>query len=141
MPGMMDTVLNIGLNDETVEGLAKLTGNPRFAWDAYRRLVEMFGTTVFNLDDELFEHPWREYKAGKGYKNDTELTTEIWKALVATFKDVVQEAQRLRLPPGRLQQLRAGHRGRVRKLERQARPRLPQGHRTSPMTWAPRSTL
>ena len=55
MPGMMDTILNIGLNDEVVEGLSKLTNNPRFAWDAYRRLIEMFGTTVFGLDDEVFE--------------------------------------------------------------------------------------
>jgi pyruvate,orthophosphate dikinase len=65
MPGMMDTVLNIGLNDEVVEGLSKLTGNPRFAWDSYRRLIEMFGTTVFGLDDEVFEHPLDEYKAKK----------------------------------------------------------------------------
>jgi pyruvate, orthophosphate dikinase len=88
MPGMMNTVLNIGLNDEVVEGLTKLTGNPRFAWDSYRRLIEMFGTTVFNLDDEVFEHPMAEYKARKGYKVDTEMTAEDWKALVSTFKDV-----------------------------------------------------
>src|SRR5512136_33489 len=54
MPGMMNTILNIGLNDEVVEGMTKLTGNARFAWDSYRRLVEMFGTTVFNLEDEVF---------------------------------------------------------------------------------------
>jgi pyruvate,orthophosphate dikinase len=86
MPGMMNTILNIGLNDEVVEGLTKLTGNPRFAWDSYRRLVEMFGTTVFNLDDEVFEHPMAEYKAAKGYKLDVEMTAEDWKALVNTFK-------------------------------------------------------
>jgi pyruvate,orthophosphate dikinase len=91
MPGMMNTVLNIGLNDEVVEGLTKLTGNPRFAWDSYRRLIEMFGTTVFNLDDEAFEHPMAEYKAGKGYKLDTEMTAEDWKALVATFKEVFKQ--------------------------------------------------
>lgn len=91
MPGMMNTVLNIGLNDEVVEGLTKLTNNPRFAWDSYRRLVEMFGTTVFNLDDEVFEHPMAEYKAKKGYKLDTEMTAEDWKALVATFKDVFKK--------------------------------------------------
>src|SRR5512135_2397777 len=68
MPGMMDTVLNLGLTDEVVEGLTKLTGNARFAWDSYRRLVEMFGTTVFNLDDEVFEHPMAQYKESKGYK-------------------------------------------------------------------------
>ena len=86
MPGMMNTILNIGLNDKVVEGLAKLSGNPRFAWDSYRRLIEMFGTTVFNLDDEIFEHPMAEYKASKGYKVDTEMTAEDWQSLVATFK-------------------------------------------------------
>jgi len=88
MPGMMNTILNIGLNDQVVDGLAKLTGNPRFAWDSYRRLVEMFGTTVFNLEDEVFEQPLAEYKASKGYKLDTEMTAEDWKALVGTFKKV-----------------------------------------------------
>ncbi len=86
MPGMMNTILNIGLNDEVVEGLAKLTNNPRFAWDSYRRLIEMFGTTVFGLDDEVFEHPLADYKAQKGYKLDTEMTAEDWKALVGVFK-------------------------------------------------------
>ena len=91
MPGMMNTILNIGLNDEVVEGLAGLTNNPRFAWDSYRRLIEMFGTTVFNLDDEIFEHPMAEYKASKGYKVDTEMTSEDWSALVSTFKSVYKE--------------------------------------------------
>ncbi|MEJ5225383.1 MAG: PEP/pyruvate-binding domain-containing protein, partial [Anaerolineales bacterium] len=87
MPGMMNTILNIGMNDEVVEGLSKLTNNPRFAWDSYRRLIEMFGTTVFGLDDEVFEHPMAEYKASKGYKLDTEMTAEDWKALVSIFKE------------------------------------------------------
>jgi len=88
MPGMMNTILNIGLNDKVVEGMIASTGNPRFVWDLYRRLVEMFGTTVFNLDDEVFEHPMAEYKASKGYKVDTEMTGDDWKALVGTFKEV-----------------------------------------------------
>jgi pyruvate,orthophosphate dikinase len=91
MPGMMNTILNIGLTDEVVEGMIKLTDNPRFVWDSYRRLVEMFGTTVFNLDDEVFEHPMAEYKARKGYKLDTEMTAEDWKALVDTFKGVFKK--------------------------------------------------
>jgi pyruvate,orthophosphate dikinase len=91
MPGMMNTILNIGLNDQVVEGMSNLTGNSRFAWDSYRRLIEMFGTTVFNLDDEVFEHPMAEYKASKGYKVDTEMTSEDWKALVATFKVVFKK--------------------------------------------------
>jgi pyruvate, orthophosphate dikinase len=91
MPGMMNTVLNIGLNDEVAEGMSNATQNPRFVWDLYRRLVEMFGTTVFNLDDEVFEHPMAEYKAGKGYKVDTEMTAEDWMVLVATFKKVFKK--------------------------------------------------
>jgi pyruvate, orthophosphate dikinase len=91
MPGMMNTILNIGLNDDVVEGMIKLTKNPRFVWDLYRRLIEMFGTTVFNLDDEVFEHPMAEYKASKGYKVDTEMTAEDWQALVTTFKAVFKK--------------------------------------------------
>ncbi|HEX5809128.1 MAG TPA: pyruvate, phosphate dikinase, partial [Anaerolineales bacterium] len=91
MPGMMNTVLNIGLNDRVVEGMVKLTGNARFVWDLYRRLIEMFGTTVFNLDDEVFEHPMAEYKEKKGYKVDTEMTAEDWQELVSTFKDVFKK--------------------------------------------------
>jgi pyruvate,orthophosphate dikinase len=91
MPGMMNTILNIGLTDQVVEGMIKLTGNPRFVWDSYRRLVEMFGTTVFNMDDEVFEHPMAEYKSKKGYKLDTEMTAEDWKAVVSTFKDVYKK--------------------------------------------------
>jgi pyruvate,orthophosphate dikinase len=91
MPGMMNTILNIGLNDQVVEGMIKLTDNPRFVWDLYRRLVEMFGTTVFNLEDEVFEHPMADYKASKGYKVDTEMTAEDWQALVSTFKAVFKK--------------------------------------------------
>jgi pyruvate,orthophosphate dikinase len=91
MPGMMNTILNIGLNDEVVEGMINLTKNPRFVWDLYRRLIEMFGTTVFDLDDEVFEHPMAEYKASKGYKVDTEMTAEDWQALVSTFKDAFKK--------------------------------------------------
>jgi pyruvate,orthophosphate dikinase len=87
MPGMMNTILNIGLNDQVVEGMIKLTNNPRFVYDSYRRLVEMFGTTVFNFDDEVFEHPMAEYKAGKRYKLDTEMSADDWKSLVSTFKE------------------------------------------------------
>ncbi len=91
MPGMMNTILNIGLNDKVVEGMIKLTNNPRFVYDSYRRLIEMFGTTVFNFDDEVFEHPLAEYKAGKGYKLDIEMTADDWKALVGTFKEAFKK--------------------------------------------------
>ncbi|MFZ5908609.1 MAG: pyruvate, phosphate dikinase [Chloroflexota bacterium] len=91
MPGMMNTVLNIGLNDVTAEGMTRLTGNSRFVYDSYRRLVEMFGTVVMDIADEAFEHPMAEYKAKNGYKLDTELTADDWKALVATFKEVFKK--------------------------------------------------
>ncbi|MDX1379098.1 MAG: pyruvate, phosphate dikinase, partial [Anaerolineales bacterium] len=91
MPGMMNTVLNIGLNDEVVAGMVESTGNPRFVWDLYRRLIEMFGETVFNLDDEVFEHPMDELKKKRGYKVDTEMTAEDWQELVATFKKVFKK--------------------------------------------------
>jgi len=91
MPGMMNTILNIGLNDKVVEGMIKLTSNPRFVYDSYRRLIEMFGTTVFNFNDEVFEHPMAEYKAGKGYKLDTEMTADDWKALVGAFKEAFKK--------------------------------------------------
>jgi len=71
--------------------MTNLTGNARFAWDSYRRLIEMFGETVFNLDDEVFEHPMAQYKESKGYKLDTEMTAEDWKALVEIFKDAFQK--------------------------------------------------
>jgi pyruvate,orthophosphate dikinase len=92
MPGMMNTILNIGLNDDVVEGLSMLTDNPRFAWDSYRRVIEMFGTTVFGLDDEVFEHPMAQYKEERGYKLDTEMTAGDWKALVEIFKEKYKKA-------------------------------------------------
>ena len=73
MPGMMDTVLNIGLSDESVQGLAKQAGNERFAWDAYRRLIQMFGKTVLDIDGEHFEHAIDEAKKAKGVSNDLDL--------------------------------------------------------------------
>ena len=91
MPGMMNTVLNIGLNDEVVEGMIQMTRNPRFVWDLYRRLIEMFGTTVFNLDDEVFEHPMAEYKEKLGYKVDTEMTAEDWMEMTSIFKEVFKK--------------------------------------------------
>ncbi|GAB4504988.1 MAG: pyruvate, phosphate dikinase [Anaerolineales bacterium] len=105
MPGMMNTILNIGLNDEVVEGLAKLTNNPRFAWDSYRRLIEMFGTTVFGLDDEVFERPLAEYKAKKGYQLDTEMTAEDWKTLVGIFKEAYKKHVGSDFPQDVFQQL------------------------------------
>jgi pyruvate,orthophosphate dikinase len=91
MPGMMDTVLNIGLNDASVNGLAKQGGNDRFAWDSYRRLLSMFGKTVLGADGELFEHALDELKTTKGTKNDLDLDAVDFQALVETYKGIIRE--------------------------------------------------
>ena len=105
MPGMMDTVLNIGLTDETADGMVKLTGNPRFVYDAYRRLVEMFGTVVLGIADEAFEEPLKEYKSKKGYKLDTEMTADDWKAMVHEFREVVKKHKGFDFPQDPMKQL------------------------------------
>ena len=91
MPGMMETVLNIGLNDESVLGLAAVSGNERFAWDSYRRLIQMFGKTVLDIDGDLFSDALDNLKAARGVKGDTELNAEDLKGLVETFKGIVKE--------------------------------------------------
>ena len=91
MPGMMDTVLNLGLNPETVEGLAKLTDNPRFAFDAYRRFIQMFGKIVLDIDAELFEKELDAAKKRTGAATDADLTTDALMALVETFKAIVNK--------------------------------------------------
>jgi pyruvate,orthophosphate dikinase len=90
MPGMMDTVLNIGLSDESVQGLAKQAGNERFAWDAYRRLIQMFGKTVLGVDGEHFEHAMDAAKQAKGVQGDVDLDAADLQNLAATFKDIVR---------------------------------------------------
>ena len=100
MPGMMDTVLNIGLNDASVEGLTKQSGNQRFAWDSYRRLVQMFGKTVLGVDGDLFEHALDEVKTAKGTTNDLDLDEVDLRALVDTFKQIVQTATGEPFPQG-----------------------------------------
>ena len=91
MPGMMETVLNIGLNDESVHGLAAVSGNERFAWDSYRRLVQMFGKTVLDIEGDLFSDALDNLKKERGVKGDTELTAEDLKGLVDIFKNIVYE--------------------------------------------------
>ena len=90
MPGMMDTILNLGLNDATVMGLARGTGNERFAWDAYRRFIMMFSSVVLNLDKHLFEDLIDEKKAELRVASDPELDARSWKDLVSRFKDIVR---------------------------------------------------
>ena len=106
MPGMMDTVLNIGLNDVTVEGMAKLTNNPRFAYDSYRRLIQMFGAVVLGIADEAFEDPLEAFKHSKGYKMDTELTADDLKELVKQFKATVRQHMGFDFPQDPIEQLR-----------------------------------
>src|SRR4051812_5460820 len=88
MPGMMDTVLNIGLNDRVVEGLARLSGNERFAYDSYRRLINMFGDTVMGVDHHHFEHELTAVKNNRGAKVDTDLDTDGLKDVVSRYKEV-----------------------------------------------------
>jgi pyruvate,orthophosphate dikinase len=89
MPGMMDTVLNLGLNDSTVEGLAARSGNPRFAWDSYRRFIQMYGDVVLGLDHYLFEDALEILKDDKGATLDTDLTADDLKGLVAQYQAIV----------------------------------------------------
>ena len=88
MPGMMDTVLNLGLNDATVEGLAKTSGDERFAWDSYRRFIQMYSDVVLGIDHGLFEEALEIRKEDYGYFNDTELSAEDWQALVDEYKSI-----------------------------------------------------
>src|SRR3954465_4710513 len=88
MPGMLDTVLNLGMNDTSVEGLAKATDNPRFAWDSYRRFVQMFGNVGRGIPGEQFEDAIAERKRDSGVEHDTELAVGDLTALVDTFKDL-----------------------------------------------------
>ena len=105
MPGMMDTVLNLGLNDKSVEGLAKKTNNPRFAFDAYRRLLQMFGDVVLGIEAEKFEKAIDKKKEQKGVKDDIDLTTDDLKELVEEFKKIIKEETGKDFPQDPFQQL------------------------------------
>jgi len=105
MPGMMDTVLNLGLNRETLEGLAKLTGNPRFAADAYRRFIQLFGKIVLGVEGERFEHVMDRYK-GHGQRQDTDLTAEELLAIADEFKAIIKQDVGVDFPEDPQEQLR-----------------------------------
>ena len=92
MPGMMDTVLNLGLNDEAVETLAKTSGDERFAYDSYRRFIQMYSNVVLDVDVHNFEDILEQFKDGKGYALDTDLTAEDWRTVIADYKARVVEA-------------------------------------------------
>ncbi|MBY0619993.1 pyruvate, phosphate dikinase [Sphingomonas ursincola] len=91
MPGMMDTVLNLGLNDETVQGLAAVSGDERFAWDSFRRFVQMYSDVVLGLDHDAFEEALEIMKEDNGFFSDTEMEAKHWKALVGEYKALVEE--------------------------------------------------
>lgn len=105
MPGMMDTVLNLGLTDESAAGMIKLTGNPRFVYDSYRRLIEMFGSVVLGIPDESFEAPLKRLKERKGYKLDVEMTADDWKEIVGQFRAVVKSEKGIDFPQDPYRQL------------------------------------
>jgi pyruvate,orthophosphate dikinase len=107
MPGMMDTVLNVGLNDESVKGLIRQTSSERFAWDSYRRLVQMFGKTVMGVDGDLFEHELEKVKEKKGVANDVDLDTKDLKSLVRSFKGIVKKEAGREFPQDPTDQLHA----------------------------------
>jgi pyruvate,orthophosphate dikinase len=106
MPGMMDTILNLGLNDEAVEGLARTTGNPRFAYDSYRRLIQMYGEVVDGVDAERFENALTELKKERGAQQDVDLTADDLKELAGTFKRMYEEDTGSSFPQDAQEQLR-----------------------------------
>ncbi len=106
MPGMMDTVLNIGLNDESAKGMVSLTKNERFVFDSYRRLIQMFGSVVLGIPDEAFEVELDGLKKKKGYKSDPEMTADDLKFLVGQFKAVVKKEKGFDFPQNPLDQLK-----------------------------------
>ncbi len=105
MPGMMDTVLNIGLNDETARGMVALTGNERFVYDSYRRLIQMFGSVVLEITDEAFEEVLDSFKESKGAKADTDMDAAALKELTEKFKAVVKKEKGFDFPQDPFKQL------------------------------------
>ena len=106
MPGMMDTVLNIGLNEDTVHGMIDVSGDPRFVYDSYRRLIQMFGSVVMGVPDEAFEEVIADFCKKRGTRSDTELTADDWKAVGEHFKDIFRRYNRIEFPTDPYEQLR-----------------------------------
>jgi pyruvate, orthophosphate dikinase len=106
MPGMMDTVLNIGLNEQTAAGMVQLTSDPRFVYDSFRRLVQMFGSVVMGVDDEPFEEVLTEWRAKRGVATDSELSAEDFKAIVQEFRGIVHKKTGREFPLDPMEQLR-----------------------------------
>lgn len=98
MPGMMDTILNLGLNDQTVEALAKKTNNPRFTWDSYRRFIQLFGKVVFGINDEKFDEILDKAKNSQGVKEDSDLNVESLQEIVQNYKNICEEHTKKNFP-------------------------------------------
>src|SRR5262249_13640782 len=105
MPGMMDTILNLGLNDESVQALAKKSGNERFAFDSYRRLIQMYGNVVLDIEKSEFEEVFDGLKHKKGVKLDTDLTAADLKEVITQYKAVVKKHTGKDFPQNPLEQL------------------------------------
>ncbi len=110
MPGMMDTILNLGLNDATVEGLASSTGNPRFAYDSYRRLIQMYGDVVDGVDGQRFEQALADLKDARGAQHDVDLSADDLRELVESFREIYGDAVRQDFPQDPREQLRRAYR-------------------------------
>jgi pyruvate,orthophosphate dikinase len=106
MPGMMDTVLNLGSNEDSVTALAKATGNERFAYDSYRRFIQMFGDVVMGINGDNFEHILSEKKQARGYKYDTELTVDDLKELIEEYKQIIRGSAGIDFPANPVEQLK-----------------------------------
>ena len=98
MPGMMDTILNLGLNEKTVEGLAEQTKNPRFSWDSYRRFIQIFGKVVFGVNDEKFDHVLDIAKEKQGVTDDSKLNVESLKTIASEYKKICEEHTKRKFP-------------------------------------------
>ena len=107
MPGMMDTILNLGLNDQAVKGLETITNNPRFAWDSYRRFIQMFGNVAMSMELDDFEDVLHNMKKNKGVEEDTDLDVDDLKNLVAKYKEVYKKSQGKDFPQDPMEQLQA----------------------------------
>ncbi len=105
MPGMMDTVLNLGLNDKTVAGMAKKTNNPRFAWDAYRRFIQMYSNVVLGINTSHLEANMEDLKEARGVHEDTDLTAKDLEELVSVYKSVILEDHGIVFPQDPIEQL------------------------------------
>ena len=140
MPGMMDTVLNLGLNDETVAGLAKISGDARFAWDSYRRFLQMYGEVVLGLDHQHFSSLLDDYKNDIGASLDTELKAEDWQTIAEGFKEIVAQETGKPFPQDAQGAALGRHRRRIRQLDEPARDHLPPAQQHPRRAGAPRST-